>query len=116
MIENWLAKKPREGKKKKPENARGGLTRRKFIENALYATVGAYYFFNAGGLVGLLRKELEKYEADDHSTENPTKEQKEIEQQNIEVIGKTVEQQLRESGRVILNSETKKAIYQKWLD
>lgn len=41
-------------------------------------------------------------------------EKSEIERQDEEIIGKTVERQIKEDGRVSLNSKTKEAIYESW--
>ena len=110
------------------ERKNDGISRRNFLKVA--STLP--FLGGAGELVKWLLKDLEenfyneaKEERKEEANEGrglirrkilsaPTEEQRKIEHQDVIMVGKTIEEQLKEGKRVKLNRETKKAIYLKW--
>lgn len=91
---------------------RKNMTRREFVKKAGYAGLGASVLWLLG------KKGYEFFEkSPDESKEvkeGEVQEQEEIEKEDEEIARKTIEEQLKSYDRVVLNQETKNAIYQYW--
>ena len=100
---------------KKPEKkGEGIISRRSFLKSA--ALVGAGLLLGKTGLE--LKKNLDSFldeeNKKDRESKAPTLEQEEIEEENREVIGKSLREQLLSQNKITIDRTTKKAIYEDW--
>ena len=108
-----ISKDPRPNRKveKKPDKKSGkGIDRRTFLKAS--AAVGTVAAAGVGGR--LVWNSLSEKGEKEKTEGQPTAEQQKIEQQDKEVMGSTIEEQLRTVDKVTLNRSTKKAIQEKW--
>ena len=111
MGEIPISENPRPNKK--IEKGKKGISRRTFFKVGIAA--GSVSALGYGGKILLDRLESSP-EEQNKETEEPTPEQEKIERQDEIVVGETIETQMSSGEKIVLNRETKKAIYNKWLE